>query len=47
MTWTRLGLERQRFLVITSMMRSGSTFAEALAYADLMYPLVEVHYKQR
>lgn len=36
---TRLGIERERFLIVTSMMRSGIPFAEALMYADLIWPI--------
>lgn len=35
---TRRGIERQRFLVVISMMLNGATFAEALAYIELIHP---------
>ena len=41
MTWTRRGLERQRFLAFVSMIRSGATHDEAFAYIDLVHPIDE------
>ena len=43
----RAGIERDRYLTVTSMLKNGASITEALAYCDLIHPFGPEETRQR